>query len=356
MTLSSIFSSKRWTPLGTLILSAALGFGLILSIEYWIRSLGAVPSVENTIARWALVRSQVEKDTSSQAVVLLGASRAQSGLSHDVLRKAMPGANIYNLAYVGKAPYEALADIADNTDFSGLVIVSFLSTWLLPDQGRHDQVEMVQYYHSHWNLARAAETKMGNAVASHMVLRNNNHSFSTMVRNIAQTGRPIRTDNRTNIIITGDDRQQYLTVIDVDRAQQRATDWAAKVVAEGNSVPQDFDWDAAYADLSEKIGKIQARGGSVILVRMPSADIVYETESQFFPRAQYWDKMIEAIPAKGIHFEDVPGVETIDIPDFSHVPASERDAFSELMVEAIVDTLRAEGSTRFDFQVGNNSD
>ncbi|MDA7964160.1 hypothetical protein [Ruegeria sp.] len=347
MTVSSIFSSKRWTPVRTVVLSVLLGLGIILALEVWIRALGAVPSFDNSIPRWALVRSELEADGSEQAVALLGASRVQAGLSHDALREALPGAQIHNLSFAGRAPYLTLEDLADNSDFRGLVILSFLPIWLLPDQGRDAQIELVQYYRNYWNSARALETRMGNFINRYMALRSGNYGFGRLLRNLGRFGKPV--DQPPNARI-GEDRQQYLTLRESEITRRRAQEWAVNMVQIAGGVLEDVDWKHAYAELAEKVAKIQERGGQVVFVRMPSTGLVNEIESELLPRADYWDRMVASVPgALGLHFEDIPGVEAIELPDYSHLDVAGRDEFTALMAAEIARMLRENGSTRFDF-------
>lgn len=347
MTVSSIFSSKRWMPVRTMVFAVLLGLGIILAMELWIRALGAVPSFDNSLPRWALVRSELEADGSEQAVALLGASRAQAGLSHDPLRAALPGAQIYNLSFVGRAPYLALADLADNSDFRGLVILSFLPIWLLPEQGRDDQIELVLYYQNYWNSSRALETRLSNFINRHMALRSGTYGFGRLVRNLGRFGKPV--DQLPNVLI-GEDRQEYLTIPETETTRRRAQEWAVNMVQSAEGAFEDVDWDWAYSDLAEKIEKIQDRGGQVVFVRMPSTGLVNEIESEFLPRDEYWDRMVASAPdALSLHFEDIPGIEAIELPDHSHVDAAGRDEFTALLAAEVARLLRENGSTRFDF-------
>jgi hypothetical protein len=87
-----------------------------------------------------------------------------------------------------------------------------------------------------------------------------------------------------------------------------------------------------------QIRKIRARGGEVVFVRPPSGGDVYKRELRNVPRYTTWDRLLQETGAFGIHFEDYPAMQRLEIPEWSHLSG----ASSSLFTRAYVDVLTRE--------------
>jgi hypothetical protein len=86
------------------------------------------------------------------------------------------------------------------------------------------------------------------------------------------------------------------------------------------------------AESREAVEKIRARGGDVVFVRAPSAGGVYERESRQVPRDKTWNRLLRETGAFGIHFEDYPEMQGLEVPEWSHLSAASATRFTRAYV------------------------
>ena len=62
-------------------------------------------------------------------------------------------------------------------------------------------------------------------------------------------------------------------------------------------------------------------------VRAPAiGGLYYENEQHFAPRAKTWDRLLAETGAFGIHFEDYPEMQGLEVPEWSHLSPNRRRA------------------------------
>ena len=84
------------------------------------------------------------------------------------------------------------------------------------------------------------------------------------------------------------------------------------------------------------IEKIRARGGEVVFIRPPSAGAYYDRESRNTPRVATWDRLLVETGAFGIHFEDYPKMQGLDLPEMSHLSRESAERFTRAYVEVMM--------------------
>jgi hypothetical protein len=77
------------------------------------------------------------------------------------------------------------------------------------------------------------------------------------------------------------------------------------------------------------VATLRARGVEVLFVRMPSAGPFLELENSIFPRVGTWNALLTATGAPGIHFEDYPELQGLDLPEWSHLSRADAERFTE---------------------------
>jgi hypothetical protein len=82
---------------------------------------------------------------------------------------------------------------------------------------------------------------------------------------------------------------------------------------------------------------IRARGGDVIFIRPPSAPQLRVNEEKRIPRARGWDALLAGIPAKGIHFDDLPQAQNLNIPEWSHLSRQCATVFTDAYVRRLTE-------------------
>jgi len=83
------------------------------------------------------------------------------------------------------------------------------------------------------------------------------------------------------------------------------------------------------------VEKIRARGGEVVFIRPPSAPQVQPTEYQRLPRAKGWDALLAAAHVQGVHANDEPSMQGLDLPEYSHLSRACATVFTDSFVRRL---------------------
>lgn len=314
---------------GLFLTGLLLAFLLLSVWEISWRVAGFQPVIEDDLGIWAVKRLAVQKEKGSD-VVLLGASRMQLDVDPRIVF-AETGRKALMLAIDGSSPLPVLADLAENTDFDGLVLCSLLPQWLADageDRGR--SAKWVRKFHrqkwSSW-----IETRLSLFLQSHFVFR-----YPGLLPNELWTNflagempdppyAPMRMDryrpadySRTDI-----ERLRLARV----RRQQEIVD-AARPLKE-----KEFQY--RIEQIEGMVGKIRQRGGKVVFLRLPSSGETFDLEEQTWPRNKYWDRFAAKISARTLHFADYPALASFNCPDGSHLGYRDAESFTRFLVKIL---------------------
>jgi hypothetical protein len=89
------------------------------------------------------------------------------------------------------------------------------------------------------------------------------------------------------------------------------------------------------SELQKWTEMIQERGGEVVFFRINSSGFVRELEARDFPRATHWDRFAAETDAVTIHFEDVPALGGIELPEGSHADLEGAPRITDGLIEAL---------------------
>ena len=132
----------------------------------------------------------------------------------------------------------------------------------------------------------------------------------------------------------GPDRQYYLWPrIQADERLREHARWVWGPF-DGKRVPAE-QIERAIAQSKRDVARIRARGGEVAFVRSPSAGLYYEHELQAVPRAITWEPLLRETGAFGIHFEDYPAMQSLEVPEWSHLSRESAITFTRSYVAAL---------------------
>ena len=84
------------------------------------------------------------------------------------------------------------------------------------------------------------------------------------------------------------------------------------------------------------VESIRARGGDVVFIRPPSAPPLRVNEEKRLPKAKVWDALLAQVPAKGIHADDLPAAQNLDIPEYSHLSRTCATVYTDAYVRRLV--------------------
>ncbi len=87
------------------------------------------------------------------------------------------------------------------------------------------------------------------------------------------------------------------------------------------------------------VATLRTRGVPVVFVRPPSNGRYLAFEQRVLPRERTWDPLLAATGAPGIHFEDHPSMQGLELPEWSHLSGADAERYTE----ALVTVLQQEG-------------
>lgn len=134
---------------------------------------------------------------------------------------------------------------------------------------------------------------------------------------------------------TFDNRQTYMWPrIEAPGYLQQHARYAWKVF-NGRPLPA-FIARNVVSRSAEAVRRIRERGGEVVFVRPPSAPELRKVEDRRLPRAKGWDLLLAATQAKGIHADELPHVQNLVVPEYSHLSRKCATVFTDAYVRRLV--------------------
>lgn len=321
--------SGQW---GRTWIAALFAVALVLGgMEVYWRSGGHVPGVVDDMELWSLHRSRV-RGGEDDAIVLLGASRIQLDLSMEVLREIFPDSNILQLAIDGKHPLAALRDLAENTEFSGIVLCSITSMGF-QRQFRDDQQDYVAYFRKTSTVNRRLNRLISSFIQEHLVIVDPYLKVKRLIERYIKSGKL----PGPRYLITLHDRSRLAdySVINIEN-QYRYRIKRIKEIYEGNPPVPPEKWKAHAEEIRPLVEKIASRGGRVVFIRLPSSGEHWEIDEQFYPRKEYWDNISMLTGAITIHFKDVDGMEKFHCPEGSHLDRRDAPGFTRALAAELI--------------------
>jgi hypothetical protein len=308
------------------VLTLVIGVGV--SEVFW-RAQGFQPSVTDTEALWAQERARVE-EAGDKTLLILGRSRIQQAFVREVFQEVCPGYDTIQLAAGGDHPIATLIDIAEKTDFDGIVLCSITADSLLPELRDQQQHYLDYYHHGYGPLERLGQRFLTFA-QWHLV---------TLAPEI--TPQEVLPD-----LLRRDVPPQFLRVtpwrrhvVDYRKAPlpQFAED-QLKIIQENTNRYIALDgyaqWPDGLARINDYVRIIQRRGGTVVFIRVPTSGDYYAVENQHFPRKKYWNVWANMTDAETIHFEDVPAMATLECAEGTHLHLEDTEVFTRALAEEL---------------------
>lgn len=95
------------------------------------------------------------------------------------------------------------------------------------------------------------------------------------------------------------------------------------------------EWYRKVEETRKLVRAIQARGGKVLFVGMPSSGMVREIEERRYPKVQYWDYFVQNIGVPALHSNYTPELSEFICPDGSHLDMRDQSGFTEKLVQVL---------------------
>ncbi|HEU4734900.1 MAG TPA: hypothetical protein VFT22_43710 [Kofleriaceae bacterium] len=297
----------------------------LAGVEAFVRARGYRPSVKDNEWAWAWARMRAS-DGSPHTVALLGTSRIHLAFSQDAFSAALPDWKAVQLAIDGTFPAGSLMDLARDPEFRGIAIVDTLESGLSPDNW-YRQDAYIAAYHRRWRAPGAmAERWLATQVQARLAVLSDT-GLHTFARGFAAPP----------YVTTFADRTQFADygLTDVDQRRRQQLERLGTVVP-----PTEHDAEVWLADalrLEPYIADLQARGGTVVYLRMPTCDERWTIDQQREPRALFWNRLAAVTRAVAIHFADYPSLRDFACPDTSHIASKDAPRFTRALIEILVD-------------------
>ena len=308
------------------------------------RSLGYVPTLNDTPDLWAQERAKVKPDS----LVIVGDSRALFDSDLDAIEHGL-GQRPVQLALVGSCAYPILADLVADEKFHGTVIVGLIpGLWLVP-QGApvNNSLTALKRYRSQ-TLAQRASHQLGMLLEDRIAfLQQEDLTLKQLLLRL-----PIA--NRPNALVPPRLPPYFYTLEHDRRArmfepaahpgplQERIkSGWIPLFTPPPppSFVPRDVFLkgvgaaiEQRFKDTADAVHKLRARGGKVVFVRFPNTGELKKLEDMATPRQGPWDRIIKESGAPGIYYSDYPELAGFDCPEWSHLSAADSVEFTKRLV------------------------
>ena len=319
--------SRGW--LHAWLLSLAAATLVFAGLEALARVVGHETNIRDDLSLWSMERERVY-ETGSRTVVLLGASRMQLAFSMQTFRDRYPDRALVQLSMNGGYPVAALRDLGEDKRFNGVVIVALSGFALTPERAA-DQKHFVRFYRKAWTLDAKLNRVIDSWLQNHLVAINPCTEFRRLIGRTL-VSRPIPGPYYVRMHTDRSRAADYASVDVADKRRKRLR--AARRAYSRDPTPID-QWMVGAHQVDDAVRAIQARGGQVALVRLPTTGEHWELDEQNYPRAKYWDRLAEMTSAATVHFADVPEMLELECPDSSHLDYRDTPRFTSLLLNEL---------------------
>jgi len=250
---------------------------VLAGLELFWRSRGIETSVVDDEDLWSESRLALH-GKGTRTIAVLGDSRALLGISTDTLREEVPGCTVFQLSIPASLPYAVLKDLADDEDFRGIV-VCVIHAEGSEESCRGEQLGHVQHYRRNFNLNARLNRRIATVVQDHFVVVSPYVNLGRVVEEFIKTGEL----PRPQYLITRRDRSRIADYGKSDLEKLRATMRQGAEELLGRKTPDPETWVKEAMELDAPARKIQARGGRVVFVRLPTTEELWRDTRSAIP-------------------------------------------------------------------------
>jgi hypothetical protein len=336
-----VIPERRW---GRILAATAVICALAVSgWEVWLRRHGSEVALDDDADLWAAARARLDVSR-PDALVLIGDSRTLFDIDLEVLERGLGGPAPVQLATVGTNPLYLLEYFAADQHFHGTVLSGFSPALYFTPPGKKETLPRrgIERYEN-WSLAQKASFELFLPLDRRLTFLNKEQfDLRSFVEQIDVPQRDGVAGNFVpwiSIIDDVDRRARLRRRVETDEAfRNRVRDtWMLRLPppppdpvlarAQREGERHRTLWRAFAA-----VEKIRRRGGRVIYLHLPSSGRVREFEQRAFPRPHFWDALLAATGAPGIHYQDHRELAGFDCPEWSHLSASDSVEFTRRLV------------------------
>ncbi|MBN2713633.1 MAG: hypothetical protein JXR97_14525 [Planctomycetes bacterium] len=329
------------------VLIAILFVMLAVSMETFFRRQGHLPTVKDNPSLWSFHRDDVNSADGKKRIVIAGASRAQLGIVPSVMQAAFPEYKIKMLAINGSPGYEVVRGLCEDPEFDGILLWSTLSgeafPELIPDERKGSRYN--RFYTEDYHRAKTIEKNINSLIKAELESRLVILSDALTIKGIlAERFKPAPCFYNMDI-----DRyrpSQFRSLLSKNNFKLMKLDRINKRKGISKALDHDLFTDFSQNELSRLRQLQYMKGGSLVMVRMPTTEEHLKIDDHDFPKDKFWDRIngLSGIPT--IHFQDYPELADFDCPDTSHLDATDAPEFSRRLAKILKQKLEEENHGR----------
>ena len=318
---------RPWGRIGFAVALATLVF--LVSWELYWRSQGYVPSYNDTPQLWASQRQRLVSEGKT-ATVLAGASRVLFDIDSEVWTEELGEKPIY-LGICGGSARPVLEDLAGEEHFSGTLVCGVMpGLFFSLGPPYFNGMDFVNYYHRKWSPASKLSFWVARPLESNLAFLNKDLlSFDGLITQWLTKNDPNATPPIQVSTIRADRRNLMLPQLESDPQFRERIRKVYKIMLGYGRTPPEPMIQKMLGLVKDSTDRIRARGGKILFVRFPSTDYYREVENEKWPRAQFWDRLLEVTGVPGIHFEDYPELTGFECPEWSHLKPEDAMKFTK---------------------------
>ena len=329
---SYTFNSER--PLWAWLVMLA-GVLLLLLATLWYyesyrKQQGHQPQIQDTRQNWALERLKLRLP-GRQPLVFAGASRTLYGIDMATVRQTLPQYRPVMLAVNGHYSFALLEDLANDPLFDGMLLLDLDSRGLA--RANHGALQpYLDYFHREFSPSRAVHQAMLRQLQYRLLFIDKKFGWLEVAqRRLGGTPAPLPGNTWLE-----PDRNASLDLANADNAGLAA--WFHDAVRDdllANPPASPQTWLQDLARVPEWVAAIRERGGEVIFYVPPVAGRQASLAEEYYPRAEYWQAMIDGYGLKGLDAADIDGIQQFELPDESHLDYRDKPAYTRLLLQAL---------------------
>lgn len=328
----------RFAAIGWLVLATVLA--ATAAWEWRMRDLGLVAGdLDDDKASWSVERRKIASGDHDD-IVIVGGSRILFDTNLDVWED-MTGRRPVQLAMPGMSGQRFLKDLAENSGFVGLVLVDVTPEQFFREGPGNPAFEGVLDYWADEGPAKRTGHRIGQFLSRHLALLENQYTLTALLDQLDIPNRgniPGPYLRPWKLSETYEDRQTVLWRAIETNDELRGH--AIRVwLGRERPPPEEAVIARVCADVRESVARIRARGGEVAFIRPPSAGGYREREQRSVSRSRGWDRLLREAGVFGIHFEDYPAMQGLDLPELSHLTREDAARFTRAYVEVLSNEL-----------------
>ncbi len=289
--------------------------------------------LDNSEVAWIKERVRSE----SNPVAIVGDSRILFDTDLDHFEK-LTGVRPVQLAIHGTSALTLLEDAASNENFRGLLIVGLADTmFFMPFDGYGEYVRRRGDFTS---PSGRLGIEIDHVLQRRLAFLDSSHRLSVLAHRLDPDFRPGVEGPKHDIwkvSEVGENRQTRMwDRVEYDPAYRARTRWAWKGFKE--KFPYTPELIAkGHARAKAAVDAIRARGGEVVFVRPPSAPELRVNEEAQVPKAKGWDQLLANTASAGVHADDLPLAQNLELPEWSHLNRQCAAVFTDAYVRRLTE-------------------